>query len=274
MRTTSFFHPQQNNLSTYIERERLQFSRVTYAFGLAMILAAAFLVPISPEAALMLTALALGWSEVDGLCGIAHYGSITPQYALDKKLWFRSVSAYTVAGIGTAALTGWLVGTAGDVIFGLAGFDTAGGTAYVVLACVASLLALREFDSFWFVLPQWHRQTVKAWAYEYGFVIGAGMWGGHIGFGLLTVITHGGLFALVILALMWKPQLAAGLFVVFWIGRTLPLWTAPYMTCSPNDGDLLFAKLERASKPCCHIAALGLLAMAGVSLAIAARQWS
>lgn len=149
--------------------------------------------------------------------------------AHDYKLWFRSVLAYTAAGCVSAALVGAALGAVGGWLGG-------GGAALYVTGLLCLSLAAREWGWISFRLPERRRQTEKFWAHEFGFVMASAMWGWHIGLGFATRVTYGGFWALVAVALaLGDPFYGAVLMVVYWLGRTLPVWAAPALLASGAD---------------------------------------
>lgn len=114
----------------------------------------------------------------------------------------------------------------------------AGSLPYYGIGAVAVMLAARELEIVHFPLPEWKRQTEKAFAHEFGFVVASLMWGFHIGLGFLTRITYGGFWLLIILALaLASPVGGAALISVYWLGRVLSVLIAPVL--AKNDGELV-----------------------------------
>ncbi len=225
-----------------------------------MLLQTAIVVPF-------VAAAMFGFSEVNGLCGASHIGTLSPLRALDTRLWFRAMVAYTLGGVLSALLVGMCLGLLGDFL-GL----SPDWTVYALVP-LAALLAVREIGWIRFPLPQVHRQTQKVWALQYGHTTGAAMWGGHIGLAFATVVRHGGIYVLAIVALSFEPLSAAILFVVYWVGRTLPIWITPWLTANDTQRDggaisalVLSSESERALE---HLAAVGLLCVGASALLLA-----
>jgi len=130
---------------------------------------------------------------------------------------------------------------------------------------MSAILAARELRLIRFRLPQVDRQTVREWAYDYGFVTAAGMWGAHIGIGFATVIQHGGFYVLVLLAMQGGWELAASLFCVYWIGRTLPIWA----TVAFRSYDRKISRRERQLDGVSESTCFNHLAVAGLAVAAA-----
>src|SRR4030095_9276320 len=79
-------------------RRLTSFARASYLLSLICVTLGAALAPDRPELALLVAATLCGWSEVDGLCGTSHVGTLTPLRLLspNRWLWLKSVSAYTI----------------------------------------------------------------------------------------------------------------------------------------------------------------------------------
>src|SRR4051794_17387662 len=79
--------------------EQNLFSTATYVLIFAGLVAAIALGRQDIRWTLVVAALLCGWSEVNGLCGTSHIGTLTPMRAMrPSTLWPKAVSAYTVAG--------------------------------------------------------------------------------------------------------------------------------------------------------------------------------
>ncbi len=152
--------------------------------------------------------------------------------AHDYKLWFRSVLAYTIAGCVSAVGVGAVIGTFGRALAG--GAVTAPSLFFV--AFLGLILAAREWGWMAFRLPERKLQTEKVWAHEFGFVTASAMWGLHIGLGFATRVTYGGFWVLVAVTLaLGDPLYGALLMLVYWLGRTLPVWVAPALLAADAD---------------------------------------
>lgn len=228
---------------------------VVTAAGVPLSLAA---IVTEPTTVFFVAAILWGWSEIDGLCGSSHLCSLTPLRGLDRtgRLWLKAVSAYSISGTVTALCVGAVVGLIGRVIWA-AGLPLT--FAYTTVAVVALILMLRELGCIRFQLPQVRRQTHKMWAFRFGFVTGAGMWGAHIGLGFATVIQHGGFYIVVAMAMLLGPKYGALLFAVYWFGRTLPMWVGPALNASLDSGVTLSDLAFGPNSACRYIAAVGLL---------------
>jgi hypothetical protein len=137
---------------------------------------------------------------------------------------------------------------------------------YASAAVLAGLLAAREMRWVRIKLPQVHRQTDKMWAFQFGPVTAAGMWGAHIGLGFASVIRHGGFMVLVMFALALGPFMGALLFAAYWAGRAFPIWFIPFVTPVHNDSEFLADLIQSCDSAFRHVAAVGLLCSAVVAL--------
>ncbi len=109
-------------------------------------------------------------------------------------------------------------------------------------SAVAVLLLLRETGIIRFRTPQCDGQTEKSWAFEFGPVTAAGMWGSHIGLAVTTVVTHGGLYPLILLAVGLGLCPGEWVLVCFWCGRIIPMWLAPVLPVGVPTGRLLLRR--------------------------------
>lgn len=189
--------------------------------------------------ALLVAAYICGLAETNGRCGLSHIGMIAPLRRVSYRMWLKCCIAYTACGTLTAFMTGLAIASLATV-GGLQGKAALIGFG----AIVAAAMIVREVSWPSFPMPQWNRQTNKAWFREFGFPTAAGMWGAHIGIGLLTVIKHGGIYPLV--------MLCAGIgfgggeygLVAFWLGRATSLWGLPSLTIDTDDGATLVRELH------------------------------
>lgn len=141
-------------------------------------------------------AVLCGMAEAHGRCGMSHIGMTAPFAGFEPRMWLRCVSAYSIAGVATSYLVGLAIAGVGT----LAAYAAPQMLLYLGAAAVVVAMMLRELGLIRFDPPQCNVQTHKDWVYEFGLPTAAGMWGAHIGLGLTTVITHGGLYALVLVA--------------------------------------------------------------------------
>ena len=123
--------------------------------------------------------------------------------------------------------------------------------------------ALEEFG---FNPPHCDRQTEKSWVFEFGHVTAAGMWGSHIGLGVTTVVTHGGLYPVVLLAVGFGLGQGEWVLVCFWCGRIIPMWLAPRLAGGSSDGSTIAAALRRSERSFRAVAAWGIAGLAAVCI--------
>jgi cytochrome c biogenesis protein CcdA len=243
-----------------------RFAATTY--GLALIGAVAGLLALgaAPYLTIVIGAILCGWVEVTGACGTSHICTLTPMRVMDEThdVWRKAITAYTVGGIVSAAIAGASLGAFGELLS-----MTQRPLMYVAIVVVSFALMARELGWPHVELPQVHRQTIKMWSFEYGIVTGAAMWGFHIGLGMATVIAHGGLFVIIAIALASGPWLGAGYMVLFWLGRTLPIWLAPALVDNPADGSAVGAAVNGNLSAHRHAAVVGLLLCAASAVALA-----
>jgi hypothetical protein len=162
------------------------------------------------------------------LGALTHLGKVA-QY---RKVWLRSVVAYTVAGLASAGLVGYGLGWTGELLKGRA----LGRLSLYGIGALALLLAARDLELIYLPLPEPKRQTDKVFAHEFGFVVASVMWGFHIGLGFFTRIKYGGFWLLVALALIaGSPGGAAAIMAAYWFGRALPVWMGPLLEKAGGD---------------------------------------
>jgi hypothetical protein len=259
MRPISVVAQSDNRTNETAPSVRGAVSTFTFALAAAGSLVSILLLFIDPWLAIAATAVMFGWSEMDGLCGTSHVCTLTPLRAFSSRIdvWWKSVFAYTLAGTATSASVGLLLGSAGAF-----GIGRSGQILYAILALLSVSLAARELGLLRFPLPQIRRQTHKMWAFEFGIVTAAGMWGAHIGLGFATVIKHGGYFVLVGLACLGGPKFGAAVLAAYWLGRSLPLWLVPVLTRRWDDGGHIGNLVGASASACRYLAASGLVVAA------------
>lgn len=214
---------------------------------------------------LFIAAVLSGCSELNGLCGMAHLGTLTPiRHAAPVSLWLRVVAAYTVGGTVSASALGLFLGWLGEVI-------DATGAFLLAIPALSIILVSREVGWIRFALPQVRRQTQRMWVYQYGIPIAAAMWGFHIGAAVVTVIRHGGFFVLCLAALMLGPAKGTAIMVAYWLGRTLPIWLAGLLSLGSSDGRELTESVQRHDGPFRYVAVAALVCFIAWALSV---QWS
>lgn len=177
--------------------------------------------------------------------------------ARDTRTWLLAASAYTLSGALASAAVGALLALGGRLLPA-----ASSALSLFPLAALALVLAARDAGWLRFPLPQRLRQTEKSWYHELGPVGASILWGLHIGVGLHTRIRYGGYWLLVLLALLGRdPVQGALLFAAYWLGRTLPVWLAPFLGPAVDEELLELARDERIQS---KVHALGLLGSAAL----------
>lgn len=212
-------------------------------------------------------AVLCGVAEAHGRCGMSHIGMIAPLRPVAPKTWLKCTMAYSVGGLATSLLVGFAIAGLGT----LAGVATQPLLLSVLCSVVALTMLLRELRIVRFTPPQCDLQTHKMWMAEFGLVTAAGMWGSHIGLAVTTVITHGGLYAIVLI--VFSEGLGSGewILVSFWVGRILPMWLAPWLSKRSSDGSVLLDALCEAERSFRVVAVLGLVVLGSFCLIAASR---
>jgi sulfite exporter TauE/SafE len=175
--------------------------------------------------------------------------------------WGRTVAAYTLAAILSAAVVGATLGGIG----GVAGF--AGRWSVVALGAAAVLAGLADLwaPGSW---PTTGRQVDERWLARYrGWVYGAGF-GAQLGAGVVTVVTSATVYAwLVAAALSGSADAGAVVGASFGVGRSLPFFAVAGIRLAPE----LRARLRRLtawSRPGRWVAAGTALAVGATCLAV------
>ena len=102
------------------------------------------------------------------------------------------------------------------------------GTKLYWIAALSLALAVREWGWINFYIPERERQSEKAWAHQFGFVMASAMWGFHIGLGFATRVNVGGFWLVVALAVVFvSPMYGGALMLMYWLGRAFPVWLGP-----------------------------------------------
>ena len=184
-------------------------------------------------------------------------GALTPLGKAAPSSWLRSTAAYTAAGGVSASSVGALLG-----LFGRTVCDR---TVLYLIVPLALGLAAREWNVIHFGIPECKRQTKKIWAHEFGFGLASMLWGFHIGLGFATRITYGGFFVLVGLAFgMGDPAYGSVLFLVYWLGRVLPVWLSPKLIYREQNAEEFIRALIGSRGMNRHFEGFALLWVAGV----------
>lgn len=197
-------------------------------------------------------------------------GALTPlgKVARNWKVWSMAVALYTLSGLavsaGVGAGIGWLGGSLGSSL-GIARGQSGPLLSLWVALLAALVLAARELGLLRFRLPERPLQTEKLWMLQLGPLWAATLWGLHLSLGFLTRINYGGFWLLTLLILgLGDPSYGALLLGGHWLGKTLPVWVAPFAFRDPNDGSELMAVWWSETALYRRLQGLGLLAAAGV----------
>ena len=135
--------------------------------------------------------------------------------------WWITATAYTVASVAAGALTGAVLGAAGQALVGIVRVPA----AMRLLVLGAILIAAAALDAgARGRLPTWRRQVDERWLTTYrGWVYGAGF-GAQLGTGVATIVTSAATYATLAAAFLstsWRGGLLVG--VVFGVARAMPL---------------------------------------------------
>ena len=233
-----------------------QFTIATRWLGIVGLVLSLCMLAWFPIAVLFVTAVMFGYSEINGACGVSHIGTLTPLRSRSRPLWIKAVLAYTLCGALTASCVGAVLAHVGAAI----GIHAHPTTTAIVILVLAIVFLAREIGWIKFSLPQIHRQTTKMWADQFGLVIAGGMWGAHIGLAFFTVVKHGGFYVIVAIALAFQPPLSATIFLLYWLGRTLPIWAAPMLFGEPHNGRTIMFEVISAESNLRYLSVAGLLA--------------
>lgn len=198
-----------------------------------------------------------GVAEAHGRCGMSHIGMIAPLRPVAPRTWLKCTLAYSIGGLSTSLLVGFVIAGLGT----LAGVTTQPLLLSIVCGTVALTMLLRELQIVRFTPPQCDLQTHKMWMAEFGLVTAAGMWGSHIGLAVTTVITHGGLYAIVLIAFGGGLGNGEWMLVSFWVGRILPMWLLPWLSGKSSDGAVLLDELCEAERSFHTVAVWGLVVL-------------
>lgn len=183
-----------------------------------------------------------------------------------KRVWWKSVIAYTLAGSLSSALVGTLLGVVGAWLQ----ISKWRWLALTVVGLLAFILAAREWGLIKFPMPERRRQTERLWAYEFGFVGASALWGFHIGLAFATRVSYGGFWALVALILaLGSPGYGMTMMLVYWLGRVLPVWLAPGLDWSGSDTSQLLIEIVASDRVYHRLSGIGLVWSGGIALLLA-----
>jgi hypothetical protein len=186
--------------------------------------------------------------------------------------WLATLLAFTVSGAVASVLVGAALGALGRAVLP----QDAGDTALVAVLGLTVLAAVRECGAAWIPLPQLRRQTSGAWGKRYGLggVTVAALWGLDVGSVFSTWVTFAGVWVLAALAFSSQSALfAGGLFVAYWLGRSLSVWLAPLFAPDATSTPRVLTALESEERrlQLVHVAGLMLVAVA-LAVAMATAQ--
>ncbi len=181
------------------------------------------------------------------------------------KHWVVDVTAYTLAGGVASVLVGALLGALGGWLM-----PGQGGRLGILVAIAVALLATaRELGWIAVPLPQFQRQTNDVWAKLFPSTLTAALWGFDVGLVFTTWFTLAGVWLLVVVAILTgEPVFGAALFAVYWLGRALPVWLAPWLLEDANATPQLLDGIAEQQRLFERIHAVALVWAVGVLLAL------
>ena len=150
-----------------------------------------------------------------------------------RRIWLRSVTAYTLAGALASGLLGVSAGWLGSYVPA----GNAMRAVLIVAALVGGLVALRESVGRTWPMPQIRRQTPETLRVRYSAPVAAGLWGFDLGLVFSTWLTFAGpWFVLAVAIALGDPLAGAALFLAHWLARAAWLWLTPYLLTSARIG--------------------------------------
>ena len=159
-----------------------------------------------------------------------------------RRIWLRSVIAYTLAGLLASGLVGLAAGWLGSLI----PEGTAMGWALGAAAVVGLLVALREAIGRSWPVPQLRRQTPENLRVRYSAPVAAGLWGFDLGLVFSTWLTFAGpWFVFAVAVALGSPWKGVALFAGHWLARAAWLWLAPYLLTSARIGPTFSRQVVR-----------------------------
>ncbi len=117
----------------------------------------------------------------------------------------------------------------------------------LVLIGLAGMAMAREAGWVYFRLPELTRQTKRIWAMRLPSIVAAVLWGLDLGLTFSTRLTFSGVWVLALAAIFaGDPAFGALLLALYWLGRTLSVWSAPLILPDANaTAQLLLAIAEQ-----------------------------
>lgn len=138
-----------------------------------------------------------------------------------------NVAAYTLAGSLASSFVGGILGWLGGLVLPEQAVSQL--RLFVALG-VAGLVLARELEVISLRLPQLKRQTDDMWAKIFPGIVAATLWGIDLGLIFTTWLGFSGIWLLVVATfLIGEPKFGIGLFVLYWFGRALSVWVAPFL---------------------------------------------
>lgn len=160
-----------------------------------------------------------------------------------RRVWLRSVLAYTAAGSLASGLVGLAAGWAG----GLLPPDLLDPWALLAAALVGLAVAVRESVGRTWPIPQLHRQTPEWFRVRYRPPLAAALWGFDLGLVFSTWLTFAGpWFVLAVAVASGSPPVGAGLFLAHWLTRAGWLWLSPWLLTDARVGPAVAGQVMRA----------------------------
>ncbi len=159
-----------------------------------------------------------------------------------RRIWLRSVIAYTAGGTLASGLVGLLAGWLGSLIPA----GGAMGVALIVAAAVGVMVGLREAVGRAWPIPQVRRQTPEDLRRRFPAPVAAGLWGFDLGLVFSTWLTFAGpWFVLAVALALGEPWAGAALFLGHWLARAAWLWLTPYLLTSARIGPAFSRQVVR-----------------------------
>lgn len=159
-----------------------------------------------------------------------------------RRIWLRSVSAYTLGGLVAAGLVGALAGWAGAAV----GAVIDPRWLLAVAAVTGAWVILREGRFRRWPVPQVRRQTPEDLRVRYSAPVAAGLWGFDLGLVFSTWLTFAGPWFLLAVAVATGDPLAGmALFMGHWAARALWLWLSAYLLPSARVGPAFSRQVTR-----------------------------
>lgn len=149
-----------------------------------------------------------------------------------KERWLESVIGYTLAGTLSSAVIGFAISSVGSIFL-----PASRGVLPLACGCGVAVLAIVRDNGFLRMpLPQVRRQTSGMWAKRFGARTAAVLWGLDLGVTFTTWVTFSGIWVIAVIAFTSAtPAVGVSLFLAYWLGRALSVWTVPLLGKTPNQ---------------------------------------